>query len=152
MGTMLMEMWCAGYKNIEGVELVGTQAEIARRQAADRIQITTKDGNDYIKTRKNTYDVIAMIDVLEHIPPELTGTLLQSIHAALVPGGRVVMRTPNMANFLASYSRYIDVTHVTGFTELSIMQLLDQNNFENHCLLPDRAIDMRHWKVTRPWR
>ena len=37
-----------------------------------------------------------------------------------------------MANLFASYSHHIDITHVTGYTEYSLMQVLDQAGFHEH--------------------
>ena len=57
---------------------------------------------------------------MEHVPPERVLHLLGLARAALREGGRLIIRTPNTASLLAGYGRYIDFTHVTGFTAESL--------------------------------
>jgi hypothetical protein len=43
----------------------------------------------------------------------------------------------------------IDFTHVVGFTEFSLMQVLDIANFENHKIInPQATLNLKNW---RPW-
>lgn len=152
-GNQLCVLWAAGYRNIEGVELVESQAGIAKRCAGERVAITCMDGREFLAEKSNAYDLIILNDVFEHIPTDGAVDLLACLKAALVPGGRLVLRVPNMANLFASYSRYLDLTHVTGYTEYSLMQILDQAGFCNHELvLPDWRPDWAHWRPWKPWR
>jgi 2-polyprenyl-3-methyl-5-hydroxy-6-metoxy-1,4-benzoquinol methylase len=47
------------------------------------------------KLGKDRYDAIFFIAVLEHIRPEDEQHVLKSLHAALKPGGRLILTTPN---------------------------------------------------------
>ena len=69
--------------------------------------------------------------------------MLSQIRQALAEGGTVVVRVPNMSNVLASFGRYGDATHVTGYTEYSLMQVLDQAGFENHHIVESGRIGIR---------
>jgi cyclopropane fatty-acyl-phospholipid synthase-like methyltransferase len=148
-GHQLLALWAAGYRRLDGVELVLEQARIARASAGGRCEIFCADGRDFLAERPMTYDLVVMNDVIEHIPPSETGALLRVIHAALRPGGRIVVRTPNMASLLAAYSRYIDATHATGFTEISLTQVLEQAGFASVRYVSDFELNPRLW---RPWR
>lgn len=152
-GNQLLSLWSAGYRNIEGVELAREQAEIAARCARNRVKIVCQDGRELLAREKGSYDLIIINDVLEHIPRDEALSLLSSARDAVVPGGTVVIRVPNMANILAAYSRYLDVTHLTGYTEFSVMQLLDQAGFHDHRFVPDRwGWSPLSWRPWIPWR
>ncbi|MGB6067596.1 MAG: class I SAM-dependent methyltransferase [Desulfomonilaceae bacterium] len=152
-GHQLLSLWCAGYRNVEGVELVPEQAIVANGAARGRIKVVCIDGRDYVAESKGQYDLIILNDVLEHIPVSDASDLLRQIWTALVPAGTIVVRVPNAGSICAAYSRYLDVTHVTGFTEYSLMQLLDQTGFENHKIVPDDiGIKWHTWRPWKPWR
>ncbi|HRH24013.1 MAG TPA: class I SAM-dependent methyltransferase [Candidatus Paceibacterota bacterium] len=46
---------------------------------------------------KETFDVLTLIEVLEHIPPEEIPTFLNTLRGALVPGGKGVITVPSVA-------------------------------------------------------
>jgi 2-polyprenyl-3-methyl-5-hydroxy-6-metoxy-1,4-benzoquinol methylase len=152
-GHQLLSLWCAGYRNLEGVELSPEQARIAQCSSANRIPIACIDGRLFLRDRLRHYDCIILNDVLEHIPPTEAILLLDSVRLALKSGGQVVVRVPNMSSLLATYSRYMDITHVTGYTEWSLMQLLDLTGFTEHRLVevptPWLTPSFRPWA---PWR
>jgi len=148
-GHQLLALWCAGYRNVTGVELDREQAEVARDLAGGRVRVLCVDGITFLGERRNQYDLITLNDVIEHFPPDRTVPVLECVCGALRPGGRVVVRTPNMSSLLAAFSRYLDATHLAGFTEFSLAQCLDLAGFENPHLLPDPSgWQPRAW---RPW-
>lgn len=148
-GKQLLSLWCAGFHNLEGVELVSEQAQVAAEGVAGRFPVFCMDGRDFVKNRPSTYDLIILNDVIEHIPISESIPLLRCIREALVPGGRIVVRTPNMATLLNGYSRYMDITHLTGFTEISILQVLEQAGFVEHQFVREYY----GWppRTRRPW-
>jgi SAM-dependent methyltransferase len=79
---------------------------------------------------------IGAVDSSEKLIQEVKSYLLEdakklarAVRESLKDGGRVVIRTPNMANILGMYSRYMDLTHYHGYTELSLRQLLREAGF-----------------------
>jgi 2-polyprenyl-3-methyl-5-hydroxy-6-metoxy-1,4-benzoquinol methylase len=152
-GSLLMSLWAAGYRNIEGVEISPEQASVAQRASGGRVPISRADAFDYLKEHTAQYDVVVLYDVVEHMDHSKALQLLRLVRQSLKPGGRVVVRVPNASSLLASYSRYLDVTHVTMYTEYSLMQLLDQAGFENHVIVADEISAKRSiWKWWKPWR
>lgn len=152
-GNRLLGLWCTGYRNLEGVELVPEQVQIAMECAKGRVTIACMDGRQYLADKEDAYDLIMLNDVFEHVPPDDALPLLACLYRALRPGGTLVIRVPNMANLFAAYSRYLDITHVVGYTEYSLMQILDQAGFLEHRLvLPTWRIDFRRWRPWAPWR
>jgi 2-polyprenyl-3-methyl-5-hydroxy-6-metoxy-1,4-benzoquinol methylase len=149
-GKQLLSLWCAGFTNLEGVELVHEQVRITQEGVAGRFPVHHMDGRTFLQDRPYSYDLIILNDVIEHVPPSETVSLLGCIQRSLVPGGRIVVRTPNMSTLLAGYSRYMDVTHVTGFTEISILQVLEQAGF----MKPQFVREYFGWppRTLRPWK
>lgn len=152
-GGLLLQLWCTGYRNLDGVEVSESQFAVAQRQAAGRVRLYLADGQDFLGSASWKYDVVILSDVIEHVPASETQDLLTRIRGGLREGGRIVVRTPNMSSLLASYSRYIDRTHVCGFTEYSLMQFLDGAGFGNHRFTKDDwGLSLRGWRPWAPWR
>jgi len=61
----------------------------------------------------NTFDVICLNDVIEHIPDTIA--TMEELHRILRPDGRVFIRVVNWN----SHYTAIDPTHVSAFTERS---------------------------------
>ena len=87
------------------------------------------DGVEFLAKYPDSFDLITLFDVLEHIEPERHDTTMQHLFRALRPEGRVIVRVPNMANIFGVYSRYMDYTHRHGFTEFSLFQLFRSGGF-----------------------
>jgi glycosyltransferase involved in cell wall biosynthesis/SAM-dependent methyltransferase len=87
------------------------------------------DGADIVASNPNTFDMIILYDVIEHIPVHKMEKFVEDLKKSLRDGGKVIVRTPNMALPLSTYSRYIDYTHKIGFTEFSIEQLFNAAGF-----------------------
>jgi SAM-dependent methyltransferase len=152
-GHQLMALWCSGYRQLEGVEQVPELAQAANEAAEGRVKIYCMDGEEFLADKEATYHVICLFAVLEHIPVTDGVRLLRKINRALVQGGRVVLRVPNMSSLLAGHLRYADLTHAAGYTELSIQQVLDQAGFENHVFMPDvMGWNPSSWRPWVPWR
>ena len=81
---------------------------------------------DYLPRHEDFFDCIVMLDVIEHFSIDDARGILKAAAKALVPGGRLILRTPNMANLLGGYSLYMDLTHRHGYTEWSLIHLLEQ--------------------------
>ncbi len=152
-GHLLRQLWCSGYRNLEGVEVSESQYEVARTRAGGRVRLCRMDGREFLGAVVDKYDLVILSDVIEHVPVEEANGLLVAIREGLRPGGIVVVRTPNMATLFSSYSRYLDMTHVAGYTEFSLMQILDAASFENHRFVEDDwGISWRRWRPWAPWR
>lgn len=148
-GRQLFELWCAGYRDLEGIEISEAQASAARKAAAGRVRIHLGEAGSFLAGRTQCYDLVILNDVLEHLPLEAGAALLRAMRDALRPGGTVVVRTPNMATLGAAWSRYLDLTHVLGFTEYSLVQLLEDAGFAEVRFYRD-SLQWR-WRHWRPW-
>jgi len=99
------------------------------------------DTADFLQRHAGCYDRIFAFHVLEHVPGEELDRLVHAIHAALKPGGLCVVEVPNMANmFTGAFMRYADLTHETGFTELSLQQLFEDAGFADIRCFEERIV------------
>lgn len=93
---------------------------------------------DQIIARLKSYDLILLLDVLEHLPdPSET---LQSLAKALNPQGQVIVSVPNVAHFSVSMplllkrrfdyqeAGILDRTHLRFFVEDTAIKLLNDAN------------------------
>jgi 2-polyprenyl-3-methyl-5-hydroxy-6-metoxy-1,4-benzoquinol methylase len=127
-GGLLYYLKKSGVENIFGIDLSEEQLSVARQNVTDRLQEC--DVTDFLASKKETYDCIIMFDLIEHIQKDRIITLIGHIYDALSEKGIVIIRTPNMGSLNGLYSRYIDFTHETGFTEESIKQVFSQYPFK----------------------
>lgn len=150
-GHLLLYLWATGYRNLTGVEYSKEQFEMARTFLPPEIRIINEDAKIFLRNTSAQFYCITMFDVIEHMPEEDAIELLQLIYDKLQPTGYVVIRTPNMANILGAYTRYMDLTHLTGYTEWKLFQLLDIAGFTNYKVLPPVLYTAsRRWYI--PWR
>lgn len=139
-----------GFTNLFGIEITNQSLQIAAEELGAEVKLELVDAFDFLQAHKNCFAAITCNDVLEHIPRENTIHLLALINESLTPDGVISLRVPNMSSLLSAYSMYLDFTHLTGFTEFSLMQVLDLAGFADHQLLrPRRELNFKGW---RPWR
>ena len=103
----------------------------------------------FLEEREQTYSMVLMLDLLEHIPVHLQVALVRKVYRSLVPGGMVVVQVPNAGSILASRYRYIDFTHYCSFTEHSLRFLLMNGGF-NELIIPGATPQPR--PSLRLWR
>jgi SAM-dependent methyltransferase len=102
------------------------------------------------------YDVVTLRHVLEHI--DQPGLALARIHAALAPGGVLLISTPNTRSLACKRGReywfHLDAPrHLHLFNEENLAQLLEHSGFTVvHCsFMPfNFPLDL-FWSVRRVW-
>jgi SAM-dependent methyltransferase len=133
-GQLLYMLREKDYKNIRGVEIGRTQAEITRRLgiAADH----TDDLVEYLK-KNSGWDVVIMSQVIEHFPKEDVYLYLEAVKESMNKGGDLIIATPNVTLLSGTFQRYIDFTHETAFTERSLGEVLRVCGFGDIEIYPD---------------
>ncbi len=131
-GHQLYALSKMGFTNLTGIELTEGSYAIAKLELSGMADVEHAEAFDYLRTCPGQFDLILLNDVLEHVPREKTLEFLQLIRDALRPQGMVTIRVPNMASLLAQHSMYGDFTHLVGFTEFSLTQILDIAGFVDH--------------------
>lgn len=145
-GHFLRYMLELGYKDIGCVDTSTQLLEYIKKQFGSSLTFArNEDALRFLANSPEGFDLVTLIDVIEHFPLTDAQKIIEAGFGALRPGGQVIIRTPNMANILGIYSRYMDLTHHHGYTEYSMAQLLENAGFINVTVhMPDWS---RHPKL-----
>lgn len=122
--------------DVMGIELSPDTSEIARRRHGLNV-ITT--GVDDSALEAQSFDVITLWDVIEHVPNPLE--TLHHVKRLLRPGGRVVMETPNIDGLFPRLSYALagktgfwphpePPFHLFQFSKKTIARVLERAGFE----------------------
>jgi 2-polyprenyl-3-methyl-5-hydroxy-6-metoxy-1,4-benzoquinol methylase len=118
-----------GYTNVRAMD-VSQEVVDHCNSLLPNCAIHVEDPETELRQHPESYDCIFMLHVLEHVPKEQIIPLLQALHRALVPLGRLIIEVPNMGNpFTGLNMRYADFTHEVGFTDLSLHFVLQKAGF-----------------------
>lgn len=129
-GHLIRLMLEKGYKNITGVDNCSTLLKLASdRLGNNAAELILSDGLDYLKSLNEGFDVIVLMDVIEHFSLSDAYAFCKHANLALNKGGKLLIRTPNMSNIAGIYSRYIDLTHLHGYTDYSLRELFSVAGF-----------------------
>mgnify|MGYP001599530865 CR=1 FL=1 len=120
-GNFLAWLHSLGYENSSGVDISTEQIE--RGNALGVKNLILQDAHEFLRERKNCFDIIFARDFLEHIPKGEIVELATLIRNSLKEGGVFVCQTLNGESLLAGRLFYGDLTHETAFTWRSIRQI-----------------------------
>lgn len=137
-GTLIYCLKQLGYRNLEGIDISPEQVELAH--ALGITEIKNQDMQGFLTDKAAAFDVIFLMDVLEHLSkPELFDCLDQ-VSSALRPNGMVVIHVPNAEGIFGMRIRYGDVTHENCFTPQSIKQVLSACGIGDVACFEDKPI------------
>ncbi len=135
-----------GYTRFEGVDASPQMLEVCRRMGVANVR--QGDALAHLDQHPGEFDAIVANDFIEHLTkPEILAFLARA-RAALRPGGRLIMKTPNAACIFGARDRYVDFTHEVGFTAESARQVLVASGFEAVRLL---SVDGAPPRTLRSW-
>lgn len=126
-GEFLYFLQRQGYTQAAGIDLDPAQLEIARSLGVRNLH--RADARAFLSSATG-FDLIAALDVLEHIRKDEVLHLLELARHALRPGGRFLCQVPNLAAFHTPLF-FMDFTHETPFTAPSLKQALELAGFVN---------------------
>lgn len=128
-GQLLFCLKAMGYTNFEGVDASSEQVQIAHRLGLKEVK--QGDLSSFLKETTGKYDVIFLMDVLEHLNKSDAMNLLDLIGNSLSDHGRLIIHVPNAEGISGMRIRYGDFTHEICFTPQSIRQILRASGFNN---------------------
>jgi SAM-dependent methyltransferase len=126
-GGLLRLLAARGYRELTGVDVSPEQLGRARGTAARLIR---GDALEHLDGAPGRYDLLIARDLVEHLSKDELLRFLALARAALRPGGRLVVQTPNGDSPLAGSVRYGDLTHELCLTPELARRLLAHAGFQ----------------------
>lgn len=121
-GEMLSCMKNWGYANFNGIDI--SPSTVALCSSIGLPCELVEDTASWLRGHKGAFDLITLLDVLEHVKKEDIIPLLKALKGALKQGGVLIVQVPNMQASDSQLHRYNDFTHEAGFIENSLRQVL----------------------------
>jgi SAM-dependent methyltransferase len=132
-GARILEVGCGTGHNLEmfgrfGLVEATELDECARALASKRLGREVKEAKlpDLSMFQRNAYDLVALLDVLEHVPDDLNS--LRSIQRRLRPGGALLLTVP--ANPWMWSAHDAAHHHFRRYTRKQLEELFARSGFE----------------------
>jgi len=126
-GKLLYFFKRMGYTNVSGVDISPEQVKLARQVTHDVDEASVLD---WLEAHPDSIDLITGYDIIEHFHKDEVLRFLDACNAALKPGGRLVLQTPNACSPWGTVHRYNDFTHEVGFNPNALTRLLSLTGFQ----------------------
>jgi len=117
-----------GFDNLMGIDVSQEQVNTAHKFGI--YEAKCQDIDSFFKEqKKNSFDVIFLMDILEHFEKHEVLVLLDNVKSILKDNGMVIIHVPNALGVFGMNIRYGDFTHESAFTSRSITQVLSVCGF-----------------------
>ncbi len=129
-GRILNYLRQKGFTNVRGIDISEEQITLARK---DGLDAERADVFEYLQKNYSAekLDCVIAIDFVEHFTKEELFQLFELLHAAMKPGGTVLLQTVNGEGLFPRQIMYGDLTHSTILSPGSMSQLLSATGFHN---------------------
>ena len=127
-GEMLSCMKSWGYQNYYGIDISPSTIDFCK--SIDLNCELVEDTAGWLLAKKEKYDLITLLDVIEHIPRAEIFRFLKAVKGALKTNGVLIIQTPNLQAPDGQLHRYNDFTHEFGYIEHSLAQVLLASGFK----------------------
>jgi len=111
-----------GYENVYGIDISQEQIDYAKNNMGLK-NVEIYDALDFLKYKKDEYEVILLLDILEHLEIEQSILLIKLCYESMKDKGVLIIQVPNAFSPL-SIHRHSDLTHKRAYTIHSIRQSL----------------------------
>lgn len=160
LGEMLLIEKEWGYQDVYAIDISPSVIRFCQNNGLECEQVA--DTSEWLKKHPDTYDVITLLDVFEHVPMDGAIEFLKACKGALREDGVFILQVPNIQSPDAFLHRYNDVTHVFGYSQHTLEQMFSIVGFETVHFYPfeeypgtdkDTKITRRlrsiYWKVVK---
>jgi O-antigen chain-terminating methyltransferase len=123
-----------GYPSL-GIEASG---EMSKGKDGGKFELIIGDVRTEIKNLNDcSISLVTGFHIVEHLSPEDLVSLLIEINRVLVPGGLLLLETPNPSNlFVGSHSFYLDMTHKNPVPSALLKFLVTKLGFPQSVVVP----------------
>ncbi len=140
-----MTLWYAKNFNadVTGIDIDAHHIEIAQRlkHKYEDIKVDFKVRDVLTDPMEETFDVIFLNDVVEHIPIDILGKILALLKMNLTPGGKLFIAYPPWDSPYASHLNHvIKIPWVQFLPDAYVNKLIDKNN---HTLIGNIESDLK---------
>ncbi len=94
----------------------------------------TENTTQWLNNNNEKFSLITCLDVLEHVPRDQTIGFLAALRASLKKDGVAIIQVPNLQSPYGYLHHFNDFTHVTGFVEHSLSQVLLAAGFKTYAI------------------
>ncbi len=126
-GKLLYFFKRMGYTDITGVDISPEQVKLAKQATPG---VDEANVLEWLEAHPAGFDLITGFDIVEHFHKDEVLRFLDACQAALKPGGRLVLQTPNAESPWGTVHRYNDFTHEVGFNPNALSRLLSLTGFQ----------------------
>jgi 2-polyprenyl-3-methyl-5-hydroxy-6-metoxy-1,4-benzoquinol methylase len=117
-----------GWPAVEGVDLSAEQIAVARELG---LQAQNVSFQQHLEGKREAYDLIVGLDLIEHLTRDEVFQFLDACSAALRPGGKLFLTTPNGAGLRPGPVAHGDLTHETIFTPQTVRAVLQLTGYQH---------------------
>ena len=126
-GVFLEALRATG-RHAVGVDASPDDVAEARRRGHEVIQA---DAIAHLETTDERYDGIFCAHLVEHLPAEAAVRLVQGAHRSLLPGGKLVVLTPDVRDLEVMTERFwLDLTHVRPYPAVLLAGICRESGFD----------------------
>jgi len=137
-GTLLHCLKSLGYTNIRGIDASPEQVRLARQRGLH--DVACQDARTFLTDKTSAFDIVFLMDVLEHLDKRDVLDLLGQVRNALTSHGTLILHVPNAEGLFGMRVRYGDLTHRNAFTQQSIAQALHACGFATVQCFEDKPV------------
>jgi 2-polyprenyl-3-methyl-5-hydroxy-6-metoxy-1,4-benzoquinol methylase len=137
-GSLVYCLKQLGYTNVQGVDISAEQVSLAHDLGLNEIKC--QDIKEFLLDKTNSFDVIFLMDILEHFTKQELFDYLDIVYLSLKQGGIVVIHVPNGEGVFGMRIRFGDLTHENCFTSQSMNQALTTCGFDGILCYEDKPI------------
>lgn len=137
-GALIFCLREMGYRNVEGIDISPEQVALAHRRGIHEVG----EGNiaGHLAGKDKTYDVVLLMDILEHLDEPSVMNVLQLVSGSLRDQGMAVIHVPNAEGRFGMRIRYGDFTHRLCFTPQSMRQVLSATGLTGVEIYEDKPV------------
>lgn len=128
-GNFLAYLRAKGITDFVGADLTEAAITCAAKEFGEE-RVACIDAFEFLKSRKQGFDLISALDFVEHLRPDELFLLLSGVRDGLSKDGLFLVRTPNASAPFGMAARYNDITHELCFTAGALGDVMQRAGFE----------------------